>query len=163
MQRTFFCRLPHTSLKKCLSMEVISCGELSERSTCSFWISKAWQSFWMRGLDPLTRYTPLQTQADNSYSTQVQVKNPALITLVSAAGNNTWTDRARLSISDVQRVTTNGTSSAVSCESRERSTPNTVPFLCSHSIWHTSIHFLCKASPHCISDKKEHPSVAVFF
>lgn len=39
-------------------MEVISCGEYSDRSTGSFWVSKAWQSFWMRGLDPLTRYTP---------------------------------------------------------------------------------------------------------
>lgn len=39
-------------------MEVISCGEYSDRSTGSFWASKAWQSFWMRGLDPLTRYTP---------------------------------------------------------------------------------------------------------
>lgn len=62
--------------------------------------------------------------------------------------NNTWTERARLSISDIHCSTTKGTSSGLSRGSWERSTPNTVPFRCSHSSWHTSIHFLCKASPH---------------
>ncbi|TNN70402.1 hypothetical protein EYF80_019428 [Liparis tanakae] len=47
--------------------------------------------------------------------------------------NNTWTESARLSISDVQSSTTKGTSSDLSPDSRERSTPNTAPFLCSHS------------------------------
>lgn len=36
----------------------MSCGKCSDRSTCSFWFSKAWHSFRMRGLDPLMRYTP---------------------------------------------------------------------------------------------------------
>lgn len=67
---------------------------------------------------------------------------------VTVVVNNTWTVRARVSISDVQCSTTKGTCSGLSRSSRERSTPNTVPFLCSHSSWHTSIHFLCKASPH---------------
>lgn len=45
-------------MKNCFRMEVMSCAKCSERSTCSFWLSKTWHSFWMRGLDPLMRYTP---------------------------------------------------------------------------------------------------------
>lgn len=48
----------------------------------------------------------------------------------------------------MQWSTTKGTSSALSRGSRARSTPNTVPLLCSHSSWNTSMHFLCNASPH---------------
>lgn len=70
-------------------------------------------------------------------------------TLVIAVINNTCTERARCSISDVHCSTTKGTSSCLSRVIAERSTPNTVPFLCSHSSWHDSIHFLCRASPHC--------------
>lgn len=77
--------------------------------------------------------------------------------------NNTWTERARLSISDVQWITTKGTSSGLSRGSRERSTPNTDPFLCSHSSWHTSIHFLCKARPHWMWDRKEPISLIILW
>ena len=132
-------------------MEVMSCGERSERSTCSFCISKAWQIFWMRGLDPLTRYTPLEENKKNPQRYH-NLKLGLLFCTFSVTvmvNNNTWTERARLSISDVQCSTTKGTCSGLSRSSRERSTPNTVPFLCSHSNWHTSIHFLCKATPHC--------------
>lgn len=63
-QATVLYRRSCTSLKKCLRVEVMSCGESppSLRSTCSFCISKAWHSFWMRGFDPLTRYTPFENR-----------------------------------------------------------------------------------------------------
>lgn len=138
-----------TSLKKCLRMEVMSCGERSERSTCSFCTSKAWQIFWMRGLDPLTRYTPSEEKQKKPQRYHNWKRDILFCTFsVTVVVNNTWTVRARVSISDVQCSTTKGTCSGLSRSSRERSTPNTVPFLCSHSSWHTSIHFLCKASPH---------------
>lgn len=80
---------------------------------------------------------------------RLQSTRHSLSFVVTVMSSNTWTERARLSISEVQSSTTKCTWSGRSRVSVERSTPNTAPFLCSHSNWHTSMHFLCKASPHC--------------
>lgn len=101
-----------------------------------------------------TTYTihPLREKQKQKTVIRPQLALYSLYILVTVV-IHTWTERARLSISNVQSCTTKGTWSGLSRGSRERSTPNTVPFLCSHSNWHTSMHFLCKASPHWSLDR----------